>query len=118
MAALDSKTVRPSKARGCRPAGAVALAAGVVDELELGQVVAFAGVEVVDAVRGRGVDGAGALVGGDVIGGDAEDGAVQEGVLEGGAVEACAVEAGEGLRLGSELATFGDLLLAVRTATR
>ena len=68
--------------------GEVALAAGVVDELEFGQVVALAGVKVVDAVGGRGVDGAGALVGGDVVSVDAEDGAVQEGMLEGGAVEA------------------------------
>ena len=41
------------------------LAAGVVDVLELREVVALAGVEVVDAVGGCGVDGAGALVGGD-----------------------------------------------------
>ena len=48
--------------------GGVALAAGVVDVLELGEVVALAGVEVVDAVGGCGVDGSGALVGGDVVG--------------------------------------------------
>ena len=65
----------------------VHLAAGVVDVLDFGQVVALAGGEVVDAVGGRGVDGSGALVGGDVVGGDAEDGAVEERVLEGGAVE-------------------------------
>ena len=51
----------------------VQLAAGVVDVLDFGQVVALAGGEVVDAVGGCGVDGAGALVGGDVVGGHAED---------------------------------------------
>ena len=69
--------------------GRCGVAAGVVDVLDLGEVVALAGVEVVDAVGGRGVDGSGALVGGDVVGGDAEDAAVEEGVLEGGAFEGC-----------------------------
>ena len=73
----------------------VHLAAGVVDILDFGQVVALAGGEVVDAVGGCGVDGAGALVGGDVGGVGAEDGAVEEGVLEGGAVEGGAFEEGE-----------------------
>ncbi len=41
------------------------------------QVVALAGGEVVGAVRGCGVDGAGALLGGDVVGEDAEDFAVE-----------------------------------------
>ena len=68
-------------------AAGVALAAGVVDVLDLGEVVALAGVEVVDAVGGCGVDGSGALVGGDVVGGDTEDAAVEEWVLEGGAFE-------------------------------
>ena len=49
--------------------------------------VAHAGVEVVRAVRGRGVDGAGALFGGDVVGVHAEDGAIEEGMLEGDALE-------------------------------
>ena len=62
-------------------------AAGVVDVLDLGEVVALAGGEVVGAVGGCGVDGSGALVGGDVVGDDAEDLAVEEGVLEGDAVE-------------------------------
>ena len=53
----------------------------------LREAVALAGVEVVDAVGGRGVDGAGALLGGDVVGEDAEDAAVEEGMLEGGAFE-------------------------------
>ena len=80
----------------------VHLAAGVVDILDFGQVVALAGGEVVDAVGRCGVDGAGALVGGDVGGVDAEDGAVEEGVLEGGAVKRGALEEGEdvGLRCG------------------
>ena len=59
----------------------------------LGEAVAVAGGEVVGAVRGRGVDGAGALVGRDVVGEDAEDLAVEKGVLEGDAVELGAFEA-------------------------
>ncbi len=46
----------------------VALLSGVIDILHFGQIVAFAGVEVVDAMGGRGVDGSGALLGGDVVG--------------------------------------------------
>src|ERR1700722_9086578 len=72
----------------------VHLAACVVNVLNFGQVVALAGGEVVDAVGGGGVDGAGALVGGDVGGVGAEDGAVEEGMLEGGAVQLCALEDG------------------------
>ena len=68
------------------------MAAGVVDVLDLGEVVALAGGEVVDAVGGGSVDGSGALVGGDVVGCDAEDAArlsifLQEWMLEGGAFE-------------------------------
>ncbi len=77
----------------------VALAAGVVDVLDLGEVVALAGVEVVDAVSGCGVDGSGALIGGDVVGGDAEDAAVEERVLEGCAFECAAGEAGDDVGL-------------------
>jgi hypothetical protein len=55
---------------------------GVVDAGGGVQAVADAGVEVVYAVGGRGVDCAGALVGGDVVGVDAEDGAVEERMLE------------------------------------
>ena len=73
----------------------MALAAGVIDVLDLGEAVALAGGEVVDAVGGGGVDGSGALVGGDVVGDDAEDAAVEEGVLEGGAVEVVAGEDGD-----------------------
>ena len=73
----------------------VALTAGVVDVLDLWEVVALAGVEVVDAMGGRGVDGSGALVGGDVAGGDAEDAAVEEWVLEDCAFECAAGEAGD-----------------------
>ncbi len=61
---LDLKTVRPSY--GCP--FVCALAAGVVDVLDGGDLVALAGVEVVYAVGGGGVDGSGALVGGDVGG--------------------------------------------------
>ncbi len=64
-------------------------AAGGVD------AVLLAGREIVHAVRGRGVDCAGALVGGDVGGEDAEDGALEERMLEGDAIEGCAFEAGE-----------------------
>ena len=78
----------------------VHLAAGVVDILDFWEVVALAGGEVVDAVGGRGVDGAGALVGGDVGSVDAEDGAVEERVLEGGAVEGGAFEESEDVSLG------------------
>ncbi len=70
--------------------------AGVVDVLELGEVVALAGVEVVYAVGGSGVDGSGALFGGDVVGDDAEDLAVEEGMLEGDAVEASRRGSGQG----------------------
>ena len=73
----------------------VALTSGVVDVLDLGQVVALACVEVVDAVGGCGVDGSGALIGCDVFGGDSEDGAVEEGMLEGGAFECAAGEESE-----------------------
>ena len=41
-----------------------------------------AGVEVVGAVGGRGVDRAGALIGGDVVGEDAEDVAIEKRVLK------------------------------------
>ena len=78
----------------------VALAAGVVDVLDLWEAVALAGVEVVDAVGGRGVDGAGALVGGDVVGGDAEDAAVEERMLEGGVLELAAGEERDDVGLG------------------
>src|SRR5216683_2858531 len=73
----------------------VALTAGVVDVLDFRQVVALAGVEVVDAMGGSGVDGSGALVGGDVLGDDAEDLAVEEWVLEDDAVEPGAGKAGD-----------------------
>ena len=82
------------------------LAAGVVDILDFGKVVALAGGEVVDAVGGCGVDGAGALVGGDVGGDDAEDGAVEEGVLEGGARRGAAVEEGQDVSLRGGLGGF------------
>ena len=65
----------------------VHVAAGVVDILGVYQVIPLARRKVVDAVGGRGVDRAGALVGGDVGGVGAEDGAVEERMLEGGAVE-------------------------------
>ncbi len=77
---------------------AVAELALGVDVAGEGQTVALAGGEVVGAVGGGGVDGAGALVGGDVVGEDAEDFAVEEGVLEGGAVQLVALEGGDGLR--------------------
>ena len=59
------------------------------------EAVALAGVEVVGAMGGSGVDGARALVGGDVGGQNAEDAAVEERVLEGGAFELGAFEAGQ-----------------------
>ena len=87
---------------------AVAQAAGGVDVAGEREAVAGAGDEVVCAVGGRGVDGAGALLGGDVVGVDAEDGAVKEGVLEGGAVECGAFEAGDNGGSG-EVAGFAHL---------
>ena len=69
--------------------------AGGVDAAGLVEVVTLAGVEVVCAMGGSGVDCAGALVGGDVGGEDAEDAAIEEGVLVGGVFELAAFEAGE-----------------------
>ncbi len=69
--------------------------AGGVDAAGGVEAVALAGVEVVGAVGGRGVDGAGAGVGGDVGGQNAEDAALEERMLEGGALELAAFEAGE-----------------------
>ena len=60
---------------------------GSIDAAGLVEVIALTGVEVVCAMRGRGVDRAGALVGGDVGGEDAEDAALEERVLEGGVLE-------------------------------
>ena len=54
-----------------------------------------AGVEVVGAVGGSGVNGSGALVHGDVIGQHAEDVAVEEGMGEDGALQFGAGEGGE-----------------------
>jgi len=61
----------------------VHLAAGVVDILDFGQVVSFAGGEVIHTREQGRVHCAGALVGGDVGCGDAENGAMEEGVGEG-----------------------------------
>ena len=61
--------------------------AGGIDAAGGVEAVALAGVEVVCAVGGSGVDGAGAGVGGDVGGQDAEDAAVEKRMLEGDAVE-------------------------------
>src|SRR6185312_482035 len=58
----------------------VALLAGVVDVLDLGQIVALAGVKVIDAVGGGCVHSSGALFGGDIVGGDAQNLPVEEGV--------------------------------------
>ena len=66
-----------------------------VDAAGLVEIVALAGVEIVGAVGGCGVDCAGALVGGDVGGENAEDAALEERVLEGGVLELAAFEAGE-----------------------
>jgi len=54
----------------------VHLAAGVVDEEGDGKAVILAGLEVVHAMRGGGVDCTGTLFGGDVVGEDAEDAAI------------------------------------------
>jgi len=73
---LEDSEVRVGKALVSAVKLGVALASGVVDVLDFGEVVALAGVEVVDAVgRGR-VDGSCALLRGDVVGGDAKDAAV------------------------------------------
>ena len=61
--------------------------------------IALAGIEVVGAVRGRGVDRAGARVGGDVGAQYAEDRAFQERMLEGYAFEQGALEAGKLFRV-------------------
>ncbi len=58
------------------------LAAGVVDVLDFGEVVALARGEVVDAVGGRGVDGPGAGVDHDVVSSDAKNLPFQERMLE------------------------------------
>jgi hypothetical protein len=82
---------------------AVADASGIVDVAGLIEAVARAGVEVVGAVGGRGVDGAGSLIGGDVVGEDAEDGAIEERMLEGCAFETRAFEGGDDARRISRL---------------
>src|SRR4029077_18151483 len=53
------------------------------------------GVEVVGAMRRRGVHGAGARIGGDVGGQHAEDTAFEERMLKGGALHPGAFEAGQ-----------------------
>ena len=60
---------------------------GGIDAAGRVEAVALAGVEVVCAVRGRGVDRAGAGVGGDVGGQHAQNAALEERMLEGDALE-------------------------------
>ena len=71
--------------------------------MDFGQVVALAGGEVVHAVGGGGVDGAGALVGGDVGGVGSEDGAVEEWMRKVVPSRARALEDGEDVGLGRGL---------------
>jgi hypothetical protein len=71
--------------------------AGGIDAAGLVKVVSLAGVEVVGAVGGSGVDCSGALIGSDVGGENAEDGALEEGVFEGGVFERASSVAGPSL---------------------
>ena len=90
MMGLACQTVLPSKGgrRRERPcAGSTCRRPAASTRHGLVEVVVLAGVEVVGAMRGCGVDRAGALVGGDVGREDAEDAAIEEWVLEGGALE-------------------------------
>ena len=66
-------------------------AAAGVDARGRVEAILLAGVEVVGAMRGRGVHCAGAGVGGNVGGQHAQDAAVEERMLEGGALELAAL---------------------------
>ena len=100
----DDDRIRLPHVSGRRKAGGCARVPGIridvdvpagIDAASGVEPVALAGIEVVGAVRGRGVDRAGAGVGGDVGGQHAEDAALEKRMLEGGALEPRALEAGE-----------------------
>ena len=98
MTGLAAQTFMPSKAGGVAAVPGTGVhvdAAGGIDAAGGVEAVAQAGVEVVRAVGGRGVDRAGACVGGDVSGQYAQNAAVEERMLEGGALQYAALEAGQ-----------------------